>query len=247
MLQRAGSQISRVPIAPKLTLVGMGKERARIDHAFAKGESVLILGPAGSGKTRLLQDAAAQSGVLYFAWEATLHGLLSGMARALIAERHAEFLKRAKPGHDTETWIGAQTSLHLKGLVWNAIEAAPVPMIFDGVEGAGFRTYRFLQRIYHMRGLVLVAASRDSTSMGALGRLFWNPTKTVNLLPLNDRDAAKLFEAAADSFQLRHLDLADFREKVLLNASGNPGPIKKGWSRCAPAQFCLDGRRRFGR
>jgi len=211
---------------PKLPLIGMVKQRARIDHALEKGDSVLVLGAAGSGKTRLLQDAVAvHSGILYVPWTPTLHTLLIGMARALIAAGHTEFLRRAKPSYDTDAWLTAQTSVHLKGLLWNAIEASPVPMILDGVEGAGFPTFRFLQRIYHTRRMALFAASRDSISMGALGRLFWNPAQIMNVLPLNDRDAAQLFEAAADRFQLRNLDLTDFREKVLENACGNPGQI----------------------
>ncbi len=210
----------------KLPLIGMAKERARIDHALAKGESVLVLGTAGGGKTRLLQDAtAAHSGILYVTWKPTLHGLLIAMARALIAVGHTEFLRRARAGQNPETWLAGQTSIHLKGLLWNAFEASPVPMILDGVAGAGFPTYRFLQRIYHTRGMVLLAASRDAIGMGALARLFWNPAKIVNVLPLNERDAAQLFEAAADCFQLRNLDLADFRDKVLENARGNPGQI----------------------
>jgi len=98
-------------------------------------------------------------------------------------------------------------------------------MVLDGIAGASFPAYRFLQRIYPMRGMALFAASRDSLSLGALGRLFWNPAKVMNILPLGQRDAGQLFEAAVDHFRLRELDLEDFREKVLESARGNPGQI----------------------
>jgi len=211
---------------PTLALVGMVKEHARLDAALSKGESVLLVGPAGSGKTRLLREAAAiRPGVLYIAWQPTLHGVLTAITRSMIAFGHPVLRRRARAGPDPEAWLAKQTSVHLKGLLWNAIEEAPLPMILDGVSGAGFPTYRFLQRIYHSRGMALFAASRDFASLGALGRLFWNPARIVTVFPLNGRDAAQLFEAAADHFGLRNLDLDDFREKVLENASGNPGQI----------------------
>ena len=211
---------------PQLPFVGMAKEIERLSLAFATGDPLLLLGPQGSGKTRLIEEAlSGNRHVLYIAWEPTLHALLTAMARALIAARHADFISRAKPGTDPEAWLAAQTSIHLKGLLWTAVESSPVPMMLDGVTGAGFPTYRFLQRIYHTPGMALFAASRDAFSLGALARLFWNPAKALNIPPLHERDAEQLFEAAAGHFKLRNLDLDEFREKVLESARGNPGQI----------------------
>jgi hypothetical protein len=204
----------------------MAKEVQRLSLSFASGDPLLLLGPQGSGKTRLIQEALPSNRqVLYIAGEPTLHALLTAMARALIATGHLAFLRRAKPGIDAEAWLKVQTSVHLKGLLWSAMEDSPVPMMLDGIAGAGFATYRFLQRIYHAPGMVLCAASRDAFSLGALARLFWNPAKALNVPPLPGRDAGQLFEAAADHFKLRHLDLDEFREKVLESACGNPGQI----------------------
>jgi hypothetical protein len=211
---------------PQLPFVGMAKEVRRLSLAFGTGDPLLLLGPQGSGKTRLIREAlSGNHHVLYIAWEPTLHALLTAMARALIAARHAGFMTRAKPGTDPEPWLALQTSIHLKGLLWTAVESAPVPMMLDGIAGAGFPTYRFLQRICHTPGMALFAASRDAFRLGALARLFWNPAKALNLPPLHDRDADQLFEAAADHFKLHNLDLDEFREKALESADGNPGQI----------------------
>jgi hypothetical protein len=204
----------------------MAKEVERLRLAFAAGDPLILLGPHGSGKTRLIQEAlSGNPRVLCIAWVPTLHGFLAAMARTLIAARHADFIGRAKPGRDADAWLAAQTSIHLKGLLWNAMENSPVPMMLDGIAGASFPTYRFLQRIYHTRGMALFAASRDVLSLGALARLFWNPSTVLDLPPLPERDAAQLFEAATDHFKLRHLELDDFRAKVLESARGNPGQI----------------------
>ena len=197
---------------PQLPFVGMAKEVQRLSLAFATGDPLLLLGPQGSGKTRLIREAVPRNRhVLYLAWEPTLHALLISMARALIA--------------DSEDWLTTQTSVRLKGLLWTAVESSPVPIMLDGITGASFPTYRFLQRIYHTRGMALFAASRDAFSLGALARLFWNPANVLHVPPLQERDAGQLFEAAADGFHLRHLDLDEFREKALECAGGNPGQI----------------------
>jgi hypothetical protein len=211
---------------PQLPFIGMAKEKQRLSLAFGTGDPLLVLGPHGSGKTRLIQEAFLNNHhMLYIAWAPTLHALVTAMARALIAARHADFLRRAKPGADPEAWLATQTSIHLKGILWSAMESSPVPMVLDGVAGASFPTYRFLQRIYHTHGMALFATSRDAFSLGALARLFWNPAKALNIPPLHERDAGQLFEAAADRFKLRDLDLDEFREKVLESACGNPGQI----------------------
>jgi hypothetical protein len=211
---------------PYLPFVGMAKEMHRLGLAFGAGDPLLLLGPHGSGKTRLIQEAlTGNRHVLYVAWEPALHDLLTAMSRALIAARHAGFIRCAKPGANPEAWLATQTSIHLKGLLWTAVESSPMPMMLDGVTGAGFPTYRFLQRIYHTPGMALFAASRDAVSLGTLTRLFWNPAKSLSVPPLPERDAEHLFESSADHFKLRHLDLDEFREKVLESARGNPGQI----------------------
>jgi hypothetical protein len=211
---------------PQLPFVGMAKEKQRLSLAFGIGDPLLVLGPRGSGKTRLIQEAlASYRHVLYIPWEPTLHALLIAMARALIAARHVGFVSHAKPGRDPEAWLAIQTSIHLKGILWTAVESSPVQMVLDGVADASFPAYRFLQRIYHTHGVALFAAARDAFSLGALARLFWNPTKSLNIPFLHERDAERLFEAAADHFKLRNLDLDEFREKVLESACGNPGQI----------------------
>lgn len=98
-------------------------------------------------------------------------------------------------------------------------------MILDGIQRAGHQTYRFLQRLYFVRGMTMVVTARDHLHLGELVRLFWDPSQTCHIQPLSEAEALRLFEAAADRFRLRELCLDDFREKVLNSAKGNPGQI----------------------
>jgi hypothetical protein len=128
-------------MGPQLPLVGMEKETLRLISAFSVGDSLLLLGPQGCGKTRLTKEVLSGCGrVLYIPWAPTLHDLLIAMTRALIAARHSQFVEHAKPGADPELWLKTQTSIHLKGLLWTTMETSPVPIMLDGVMGAGFPT-----------------------------------------------------------------------------------------------------------
>jgi predicted ATPase len=211
---------------PDFPLFGMAKERKRLTAAFRSREPVLLLGPRGSGKTRLLTEIIRAAGsVLYVRWENQLHDLLLAMARALIAAGHEAFHRRAQFGDSPEKWLIGQTSLHLKALLWNALEQIPIALVLDGVNRATSPSYRFLQRLYYTHGMWLSASTCDAFSLGALSRLYWDRNRIVQIPPLSERESLELFEAACDRFLLRELELNEFRDKVLESAHGNPGQI----------------------
>jgi hypothetical protein len=80
-------------MGPHLPFVGMAKEKHRLNLALSTGDPLLPLGPQGSGKTRVIQEAlSSDSQVLYIPWAPTSHELVTAMARALIAARHAGFI-----------------------------------------------------------------------------------------------------------------------------------------------------------
>jgi len=207
-------------------LVGMTAERRRLGQALDARESLLILGPSGCGKTRLLAEAQRlRKEWLHVAWAATPHAFLVSLSRALIAAGHGDFLAPADAGAGRRAWLGEQTSIRLRGLLWSALERTPMPLAIDGIRGAGSAAYRFLRRLRHVPGMALVAAARDTRDLGTLSRLFWEPERTLRVAPLDGREAARLFVAAVDRFGLRSLALDEFREKVLEAAHGNPGQI----------------------
>ncbi len=210
-------------------LIGLSAERERLKAALDSRESVLVAGPAGSGKSALIRAAIAglpkASDIVSIRYSASLHRLLAGMTRSLLAARHRSLMGLAQPGAEVEQWLSRQTSVHMKGLLWTCLEAEPRTLILDGIDGASFPMYRFLQRLYFAPGMAIVGAARDTASLGALSRLFWDPRQAIHVRPLKDAEARRLFDLAADRFGLGHLDVEEFRGRVLESAHGNPGQI----------------------
>jgi hypothetical protein len=210
-------------------LIGRADEYQRLTIALQKRQPVLILGPAGSGKSALIAAVLANlttpHGIISIQHSSNLHHLLIDLARNLLDTRHGTFRKLARPGNDAEKWLSQQTSVHLKGILWTSLTAEPRVIVLDGITGAGFPTYRFLQRLYFAKGMAILASARDPVSLGTLGRLFWDPRDTIHLRPLNEVDANHLFDLAIARFGLSHLDIDEFRGKVLEAARGNPGQL----------------------
>jgi AAA ATPase domain len=210
--------------------VGLRRERQAVLGAIQERELLLLLGPAGSGKTALVQSVLESEvrgqPFVYVSRFPTLHDLLVAIARELFRCGHRAFERSVKlHASERDSWPARQTSIHLKGLLWNALEQEPTTILLEGVDGASRQTYRFLQRLYFVAGMTFIVTSRDQVHLGELGRLFWDPRKTRHIHPLSETEARQLFEAAADHFGLRDLSIEDFREKALDSAKGNPGQI----------------------
>jgi len=203
-------------VAPAPPLVGIEAAQKRIEAALRNGESLVVVGPAGCGKTRLLQECChAVPGTAFVEYRTNLHQFLQALATSLV-----------EAGHDRIPFdVTRKTSVHLRGVLWNALEKRPGRLIVDGVDSASFPVLRFFQRIYFVRGMSIVVSARDGVALGALGRLFWDPRKTVQLSPLNDAASAELFTRAIEACGVRAANLDEFRRRTLDAAGGIGGQI----------------------
>jgi hypothetical protein len=214
-----------------LPIIGLVKERKCLIEALRNRDSLLVTGPQGSGKTRILQaavhDLADGIDVVYVAYSPNLHLLLVTLTRTLLESGHRTLQRLAPAWPDPDRWLSRQTSIHLKGILWKALETEPRTIILDGVDGGSYPIYRFIQRIYFAKGMAVFAASRNPAGMGPVGRLFWDPKRSLQIRPLTPSESEELFDLAAKQAGLYSLDvdLHEFRVRVLEAADGNPRQI----------------------
>jgi len=216
---RGASRVSSVPAenaadaacrnAEEVRLVGRRNEVATLASALEQRQSRLILGPRGIGKTRLIQEALAQSErpCLFVKEPRVLHQLLVELAAGLRCA------------------VRRSTSIVLKPAVLEALRSRPRCVVVDDIADADPRMYRFLQQIYHSPGSCLIVAARSRARLGHLHKLFWDPREEIALQPLDHREARALFDAAAEALGLTGFDLEGFRRNALAAARGNPGQI----------------------
>jgi len=216
-------------------LIGFQPELSRLRRAIQQRQSLLVMGVRGSGKTALLR--AVLQDAIYVRYTSVLHDLLIRLARELAAAGHRPLIDRTSRGRDLDHWLCAQTSVHLRGILWAAIEEQPIVLVLDDIQGAHVRNYRFLQRIYHTKGAGVIAATRDYPCLGALSRLFWDPRMVVSVPPLTQADASTLFNRLVVRLRLGHLNIAEFRKQVLDSAHGNPGEIIEMCKLAADPQY----------
>jgi hypothetical protein len=206
-----GSEIS----SESIPLTGRRRELAGLIAALERRQSRLILGPPGSGKTRLVDEALARAGVPFarVRRSSVLHDLLLELALQL------------RGRSERSSGAGRRTSVSLKGAILTSLRLAPRCIVVEDVAGVEPRMYRFLQEIYYLPGCCLLVTATSRLSLGHLRKLLWDPREEISLGPLDGAEARCLFDQAVHTFRLESLDLDDFRRKVLAAARGNPGQI----------------------
>lgn len=223
----------------QIPLIGRDFELARLTASLVRYRPLLITGPRGSGKSRLIDEAFAavpdHVRPIRIRFEPNLHNLLVKLAHSLLQTRHRAFCARIR---GCENHIAKQTSIHLRGLLWNSLLEQPRSILIEDIVNASAPAYRFLQPIYYNPGVALIATAISPDRMGFLHRLFWDPRDHLSLHPFRHYELLRLASAAEQAFQLpAEIDRADLRKKIIEISAGNPGRLIEMYKLAASPKY----------
>jgi energy-coupling factor transporter ATP-binding protein EcfA2 len=222
--------------SPLLPLAGRQRELRRLQALLASGNRVLVLGPRGIGKSRLIAEAAAASGI------EPVRVSTQGPPQELFRQ----LLPLLCPETDSPVSVRRLPSQALQARILAALQSRPRWIWLDDPPPASALLYRFFQRVLWIPRCGLIAAVENRARLGALARLLYDPREEILLAPLSHADSAALLERAIHAFGLGlHDSPAEFRLRTLEAAAGNPGRIITLCRLAADPQYWHGGRLMF--
>jgi hypothetical protein len=217
--------------------VGRNAEAKRLREAILARQSLLICGPADSGKTALLHetfsslpDAVRKNCIACSSCESPQsmwRDLMHSLAKAEDPQILSWLSHECHSSKSLDSWLYQQSSLRLRGILRSAMRAGNYSVFIDapGIPPAG--AYRLLQEWVWSRRTPVFLLARGATEreLGRVARLYWHNGLQLDLGPLQFEDVETLFEHAIARAGLTKLADSEFRDFVLARCGGFPGRI----------------------
>ncbi len=217
--------------------IGREHERAKLSEAILQRRSVLVHGPAGSGKSALLEEVLsaltgnARQQCLVCAVEGPPIAIWRQLSRALSRAGDPEVLSRAEretsSKEDFERWLGKQTSLRLRGIIRRAAQAREYSIFLDARSRLPDGIYRLLQEWIWSGRTPVILLARGSTlkEIGKVAQLYWHSGLRLSLGALDQASAEALLQETIGRLHLTDFADAEFREFVLERSARLPGRL----------------------
>ena len=213
-------------------------EAQRLREAILKREGLLIVGPAGIGKTalvsRVIDDLPREvsRSTLYLSGLGGLQPLLRSLVRGLY-EANDETLRKRLHGQGTrisfKEWLKGQPTSRLRGAAYRAMEGKHYWVFLDHIPPPTHAVAKVVRELMWMRNTPVYLLSRGlaPVDVGQVGDLYWSEQQRLHLGPLPATAARTLFEVCIQRWGLASFELDGFFEMVLSSSGRNPGAIIK--------------------
>jgi DNA polymerase III delta prime subunit len=236
---------------PHMRLFGREAEVERLAKWIQSRRSFLFYGPAGVGKSRLLDELSLMPFLLRVGNCSSANALHRELACTLWKQNHPDFRKRYK----SLERVKDESAANLKGLATSALQHGAATLV---LEHTGFTSQQFSSAVKQFvaearLSLVFVARSNHMEDAGYLVRHFPDRSQRLELSNFDLRKAREFAALVADELELEAENRADFLLRVLEVSEGNPGAVlsmvhmacspkyRAGqWIKCTP--LCIDFR-----
>jgi hypothetical protein len=232
------------------TFVDRESESRRLREGILNGESLVIEGPRGIGKTALLSEVIQSlpgefaARCLCVAGAKDFQDLLRRLLRALYEAQEPRLRTQLhRKGVSSLRFAGRLKELpasRLRGTLYRAVEGGGYRVFLDHLPPLTQASAKLIKELFWMRRtpVYLVPQAEAGRSLARFNHFFyWGDRELVALGPLPRQAAKDLLESCIERFDLSQFDLTGFREEVLELSKHVPGAITKMCSLAASPKY----------
>lgn len=206
-------------------IFGHDKELAELRARLETRRSFVLHGPAGAGKTFLLQKViSSYPWVLYCADTASSQTMFRELANELVRKKDREALARL--GRDG--WqLRRKSAIALRGIVLDALHEGRYSAVLDHLQCPSAALACDIRDLMNWgnTGVIAVARSAHMEEIGFIGSYFALRSERMELKNLDAREALGFAEHLAGRIELCASNREEFLRKVVEFSNGAPGAI----------------------
>lgn len=231
-----GSGFSRAQLSAYNVAVDRLDEMARLQAQAQKRKSMLVFGPEGVGKTRLLVSfIKAHPLALYVSQTRSPRDLMHALVETLHGSGKRELRLPADPR--------SLSTSSLKGVVHRALDSFPFFLVLDHLAGPSRVVTGIIKELNDYGRTPVFFASRTPhmEDIGALLPMCADRSERVEIKNLPPAIALEFAQREAASVSLRASNLEGALESVVDWSDGNPGSILRMIQMAQLPRYRMDG------
>ncbi|MGC1783339.1 MAG: AAA family ATPase [Acidobacteriaceae bacterium] len=222
-----------------LRIVERRVELARLMDQARQKKSILVYGPEGVGKTRLLHEfIRTQPLSLYVSQARSPHDLLLSLVNSL---------RRILGARNLPSDTSKISTSSLKGVVNKALDVKPFLVVLDHVEGPSRIVTKFVKELnyYGRTPIFMGARSPHMEDIGALQPLCADRSERLEVTNWPPAVALEFARHEAERAGLWASNLDAALESIVQSSAGNPGSILQMVKMAHQSQYWRDDQLKF--
>lgn len=208
------------------TIYGRDAELGQLRKLLARGQSFLLHGPAGAGKTLLLKTLVTEfPNLLYCEESSSSQAVFRRLATELLA-KNSRYVVQAC-GMGGEAVIKEKSAVAIRGIVAESLGETSYWIVLDRLNSPSQSFASALRGICQRTPSRLIAAARSAhmEDVGFLLPLFSDRSERYALRNFNSSTAQAFAQRTAQAMQLDVTNRDEVIEEIVRYSKGNPGAI----------------------